>query len=76
MFLTANMTISETLEWLPHAQRERQSRFIFRSPCYLVRSIDIAVHIVLPEMIEGLFPAVARYLRYSSPRWGRSWREW
>jgi hypothetical protein len=76
MFLTTNLTIGETLERLPYAQREPRSRFIFRSPCYFIRSIDITVHIVFPEMIESVFPALAHYLRYASPRWGRSWREW
>lgn len=76
MLLTTSMTMGETLQMLPYAQRERQSRFIFRSPCYFIRSIDITIHIVLPEMIEGVFPALARYLRSTSPRWGRSWREW
>jgi hypothetical protein len=41
-----------------------------------VRTIDILVHIVLPEVIEDRHPRFAAYLRRTSPRWGRSWRSW
>jgi hypothetical protein len=70
------MTLRETLDALAPSQQERKSRFFFRSPCYFVRSVDILTHIVLPELIERSFPELARYLRDTSPRWGRSWRHW
>jgi hypothetical protein len=53
-----------------------QSRWRFGSPCRFVRSIDIAVHIVLPAYLAPHLPAVAAYLRRTSPRWGRAWRHW
>jgi hypothetical protein len=53
-----------------------QSRFFFGSPCRFVRSIDYAVHIVLPEMVEERHPMWACYLRTTSPRWGKAWRDW
>ena len=38
--------------------------------------VDVVVHIILPEMLEKRLPRVANYLRRTSPRWGRSWRDW
>lgn len=57
-------------------EREPKSRFFFGSPCRFVRSIDYAVHVVLPEMLEEKHPMWACYLRSTSPRWGGTWREW
>lgn len=76
MLLTTTMTLRETLDALPHAQQERVSRYWFKSPCYFVRTVDVAVHITLPEVIEGFAPKSAQWLRKESPRWGRSWRGW
>ena len=76
MYLTPSMTLNETLGVLPQAEKERRSRFTFRSPCYFVKSMDILVHVAIPELIEDTFPTVTRYLRSTSPRWGRSWRDW
>ena len=53
-----------------------QSRYPFGSPCRFVRSIDFAVHVLLPEMLYERHPIWACYLRTTSPRWGRSWRDW
>ena len=74
--MTEAMTLRETLAALLHYQQTPQSRFAFRSPCYFIRALDVATHIVFPELIENLLPRTARYLRVTSPRWGRSWREW
>ncbi len=53
------------------------SRFRFGSPCRFVRTIDIIVHVILPELIADEMPVMACYLRSTSPRWGRAWRgEW
>ena len=74
MMLTKEMSLFETLANLPDTQPV--SRFKFGSPCKFVRSLDIATHIVLPELIEDRYPELAIYLRSTSPRWGRSWRHW
>jgi hypothetical protein len=57
-------------------QRERSpiSRYAFGSPCKLIRKLDAFVHVVLPEMLYEKHPIWACYLRSTSPRWGRSWR--
>ena len=57
-------------------EREPVSRFWFGSPCRFVRSIDRMVHVWLPEAITEKYPELAVYLRSTSPRWGRSWRNW
>ena len=69
-------TLSETLQKLRHVELMPESRFWFGSPCRCVRYLDVLVHIVLPELIEGRMPLFSRYLRKTSPRWGRSWRHW
>lgn len=74
--LTLSMSLTETIGLLPIAEKPPVSRFALGSPCRFVKSIDMAVHIVLPETIEDVAPNTARYLRSTSPRWGRSWREW
>lgn len=74
--LHRNMTLRETLSVLGETEREAVSRYRIGSPCRFVRSIDVLVHIVLPEAVEAVLPSLARYLRSTSPRWGRSWREW
>jgi hypothetical protein len=52
------------------------SRHWFGSPCKFVRAIDSGVHVWLPAMLVDRYPELARYLRSTSPRWGRSWRKW
>lgn len=52
------------------------SRFRFGSPCRFVRWIDFTVHVLLPQALEQKYPELATYLRSTSPRWGRSFREW
>ena len=48
----------------------------FGSPCRFVRGIDLLVHVYLPSAIEEKYPELAVYLRSTSPRWGRNWRNW
>lgn len=74
--LSPQMNMRETFQILRLAEKPAQSRFALGSPCRFVRSIDILVHIVLPELIEKRLPWMAGYLRSTSPRWGRSWRNW
>ena len=52
------------------------SRFWFGSPCRLIRRLDVLIHVYLPNAIEQGYPELATYLRSTSPRWGRRWREW
>lgn len=75
-YLHSEMNLRETIAHLVATEREARSRFRWGSPCRLIRSVDIVTHIVLPELIERTAPRVAKYLRSTSPRWGRSWREW
>jgi len=65
-----------TLRRLRQVELTPESRFWFGSPCRCVRYLDVVVHIVLPELIERGMPRLSRYLRRTSPRWGRSWRRW
>lgn len=74
--LTPHLNLRETFERLYAAEQPAQSRFALGSPCRFVRALDIAVHIVLPELCERRMPRLAKYLRSTSPRWGRSWRHW
>ena len=74
--LHRDLTLRETFDVLRSAEMAPSSRFKCGSPCRFVRTIDVAVHIVLPELIEDKLPGVAKYLRSTSPRWGRSWRHW
>jgi hypothetical protein len=74
--LHCRMTLRETLQHLRRVERPPRSRFWFRSPCYFVRIVDVLVHIVIPELVEGRLPRLADYLRETSPRWGKSWRSW
>ena len=57
-------------------EMEPSSRFWFGSPCRFVRTLDLLVHVYLPSAIEAKYPELATYLRSTSPRWGRRWREW
>ena len=69
-------TLRETFDLLKKVEKPALSRVWFGSPCRFVRQVDVVVHIVLPEMLEKRLPRVADYLRRTSPRWGRSWRDW
>lgn len=71
------LTLRETLRFARLAERSPVSRFRFGSPCRFVRIIDLMIHLMLPELLERVGALrVARYLRGTSPRWGRSWRKW
>jgi hypothetical protein len=65
-----------TMRFVRSNECEPTSRYWFGSPCRFVRSIDMAVHVWLPEMVAERHPVWACYLRSTSPRWGRTWREW
>lgn len=76
-YLSENLSLRETLRLARSVERMPVSRFRFGSPCRFVRVLDLAVHLVLPELCERVGALrVARYLRSTSPRWGRSWRKW
>ena len=73
------MTAVEFTTLRAFATRHEQppvSRWRFGSPCRFVRSVDFAVHVVLPAYLAPHLPRFATYLRRTSPRWGRAWREW
>jgi hypothetical protein len=52
------------------------SRWRFGSPCRFIRTVDFAVHVVTPAYLTPHLPRLAAYLRRTSPRWGRTWRDW
>lgn len=74
--LTRDMNLRETLKSLERFELPPISRLPIGSPCRFIRMLDILIHIVIPEFLEEWFPRVSRYLRNTSPRWGRSWRHW
>lgn len=69
-------SLRETLVRLRATETAVMSRFWFGSPCRFVRQVDVLTHIVVPELLEDRLPRLAKYLRRTSPRWGRSWRNW
>lgn len=76
MHLHDSMNLRETLRELRLIKVYPVSRLRIGSPCKFIRKLDLLVHIVVPELIENIMPRCARYLRKTSPRWGRSWRGW
>lgn len=74
--LHGELDMKQTLRLASEAERRAQSRFLVGSPCKFIRALDVLIHLVVPELIENILPSVARYLRRTSPRWGRSWRGW
>lgn len=74
--LHPELTLRQTLAMLREVEGSPISRYWFGSPCRFIRRLDIIVHIIMPELIEFSHPELARYLRSTSPRWGRSWRHW
>lgn len=68
--------IMYAINFAARSEQEPRSRFLFGSPCRYIRRLDLAIHVVLPELIAGPLPIWACYLRTTSPRWGRSWRSW
>jgi len=74
--LTRDLNLKETFRELPRFELPPVSRFKLGSPCRFIRSLDIFIHIFIPEVVEKILPHFARYLRNTSPRWGRSWRHW
>jgi hypothetical protein len=76
MHLYESMNLRETLQVVRATRVYPVSRLRIGSPCKFIRKLDLLVHIVVPELIENIMPRCARYLRKTSPRWGRSWRGW
>lgn len=75
-YLTESLNLRETLNHAVAAEQAPRSRFWFGSPCRFIRTVDLIVHLILPELLERPCPRLVRYLRSTSPRWGRSWRGW
>jgi hypothetical protein len=59
-----------------HHEQPPVSRWRFGSPCRFIRTVDFAVHVVVPTYLHPVAPRLAAYLRRTSPRWGRTWRDW
>lgn len=76
LVLHTELNLREILALLNKVEQTAVSRFRIGSPCKFIRTLDITVHIVLPELVEHIAPKTANYLRSTSPRWGRSWRHW
>lgn len=76
VMLERDHNLREIFRGLRDVELTPESRFWFDSPCRCVRYLDVVVYIVLPELIEDRMPRLSRYLRRTSPRWGRSWRHW
>jgi len=76
MYLNESMGLLETLRAVKQLNVTPVSRMRIGSPCKFIRKLDLLIHIIIPELIEGRAQRLARYLRRTSPRWGRSWRGW
>lgn len=71
-----DVDLAHVRRFVAHREQAPVSRYKIGSPCRLIRSLDVLVHVVLPEMLYERHPVWACYLRSTSPRWGRSWRSW
>ncbi len=71
-----DIRLTESKVFARATEEKPVSRFPWGSPCRFVRSIDFVVHVLLPQAIEEKYPELATYLRSTSPRWGRSFRNW
>lgn len=71
-----DIRLKESLAFAKATEEKPVSRFPWGSPCRFIRSVDIAIHVLLPQAIEEKYPELATYLRSTSPRWGRSFRNW
>lgn len=71
-----DINLQELRSFARKHEQEPKSRFKFGSPCRFVRSIDFTVHVWLPAALVEKHPYWAAYLRSTSPRWGRSFRNW
>jgi len=76
MQLNETMGLLETLRAVKQIKATPVSRMRIGSPCKFIRKLDLLIHIIIPELIENRAQRLARYLRRTSPRWGRSWRGW
>ena len=71
-----DVNLKDCLFFAAATEQEPVSRFRWGSPCRFIRTIDLAVHVILPQMLEEKYPELATYLRSTSPRWGRCFRDW
>jgi hypothetical protein len=71
-----DIRLNESRAFARATEQAPVSRFPWGSPCRFVRSIDFTVHVLLPQALAEKYPELARYLRSTSPRWGRSFRDW
>lgn len=71
-----DIRLQESRVFAEATEQQPVSRFPWGSPCRFLRSIDLAVHVLLPQALEEKYPELAFYLRSTSPRWGRSFRNW
>jgi hypothetical protein len=71
-----DIDVSAARQYMAQHEAEPVSRHWFGSPCRFVRSIDAVIHVYLPDALIERYPMMACYLRSTSPRWGRAWREW
>jgi hypothetical protein len=71
-----DVDLRATLVFARATEQQPVSRFRWGTPCRFIRTIDVAVHVVLPAMLEEKYPELATYLRSTSPRWGRAFRDW
>lgn len=70
------MSLALTLAMAKATEQPPVSRFRFGSPCRFVRSLDLFVHVIVPHALGSRLPRLTAYLRSTSPRWGRTWRNW
>ena len=70
------MSLALTLATAKATEQPPVSRFRLGSPCRFIRTLDLVVHIFIPMALRPYAPRLALYLRSTSPRWGRSWRNW
>jgi hypothetical protein len=72
----SDLTLADLLTLAAIHEQPPVSRWRFGSPCRFIRSVDLAVHVIVPAYLAPHLPRVATYLRRTSPRWGRAWRAW
>ena len=71
-----DINLHSFLTFAKATEQEPVSRYRWGSPCRFIRTVDVAVHVLLPGMLEEKYPELATYLRSTSPRWGRAFRDW
>jgi hypothetical protein len=59
------MSLALTLATAKATEQPPVSRFRFGSPCRFVRTLDLVVHILIPQALRPYAPRLALYLRLS-----------